>query len=77
MRFIFMYDIMKSVKKVEVMLEGGSIMNLFDKLNISRILENLAIVQNSTTVIVIQTIIYALIIIILILIIILMILDSK
>ncbi len=77
MRFIFMYDIMKSVKKVEVMLEGGSIMNLFDKLNISRILENLAIVQNSTTVIVIQTIIYALIIIILILIIILMILDRK
>lgn len=77
MRFIFMYDIMKSVKKVEVILEGGSIMNLFDKLNISRILENLAIVQNSTTVIVIQTIIYALIIIILILIIILMILDSK
>ena len=77
MRFIFMYDIMKSVKKVEVMLEGGSIMNLFDKLNIFRILENLAIVQNSTTVIVIQTIIYALIIIILILIIILMILDRK
>lgn len=77
MRFIFMYDIMKSVKKVEIMLEGGSIMNLFDKLNISRILENLAIVQNSTTVIVIQTIIYALIIIILILIIILMILDRK
>lgn len=77
MRFIFMYDIMKSVKKVEVMLEGGSIMNLFDKLNISRILENLAIVQNSTTVIVIQTIIYALIIIILVLIIILMILDRK
>lgn len=77
MRFIFMYGIMKPVKKAEVMLEGGSIMNLFDKLNISRILENLAIVQNSTTVIVIQTIIYALIIIILILIIILMILDRK
>lgn len=77
MCFIFMYDIMKPVKKVEVMLEGGSIMNLFDKLNISRILENLAIVQNSTTVIVIQTIIYALIIIILVLIIILMILDRK
>lgn len=77
MCFIFMYDIMKPVKKVGVMLEGGSIMNLFDKLNISRILENLAIVQNSTTVIVIQTIIYALIIIILILIIILMILDRK
>ncbi len=77
MRFIFMYGIMKPVKKVEVMLEGGSIMNLFDKLNIFRILENLAIVQNSTTVIVIQTIIYALIIIILILIIILMMLDRK
>lgn len=77
MCFIFMYDIMKPVKKVEVMLEGGSIMNLFDKLNIFRILENLAIVQNSTTVIVIQTIIYALIIIILVLIIILMILDRK
>lgn len=77
MRFIFMYGIMKPVKKVEVMLEGGSIMNLFDKFNISRILENLAIVQNSTTVIVIQTIIYALIIIILILIIVLMMLDRK
>ena len=77
MCFIFMYGIMKHVKKVEVMLEGGSIMNLFDKLNIFRILENLAIVQNSTTVIVIQTIIYALIIIILVLIIILMILDRK
>lgn len=77
MCFIFMYGIMKPVKKVEVMLEGGSIMNLFDKLNIFRILENLAIVQNSTTVIVIQTITYALIIIILVLIIILMILDRK
>lgn len=77
MCFIFMYGIMKPVKKVEVMLEGGSIMNLFDKFNIFRILENLAIVQNSTTVIVIQTIIYALIIIILVLIIILMILDRK
>lgn len=52
-------------------------MNLFDKLNIPLVLENLAIVQNSTTVIVIQTIIYALILAILVLIIILMILDKK